>query len=107
MIPPKTIDVMDRHGGFTALVPTLQYVKKFATNDGKGFIGWERKMVEGTTLWRPGSILKKGTIGELISYDEKSFFQLNDAATMALYRIKGYRYKVAVWFDNLTGERIA
>ena len=107
MQPPEEINVLDQHGGFTALLLTKQYVKKFATKDGKGFLGWEQKMVDGDTLWQPGKVLKKNTTGKLISYDEKTFFQLNNDVTQAFYKVKGYRYKVVLWFDNQTGERIA
>lgn len=108
MKPPDETNILDKHGGFTALVPTKQYVKKFATTDGKGFLGWERKMIESDTLWRPGAVLKdKSPIGKLLSYNEKSFFQNNNDVTEAFYKVKGYRYKVVIWFNNQTGERIA
>jgi tRNA/tmRNA/rRNA uracil-C5-methylase (TrmA/RlmC/RlmD family) len=108
MQPPETINVLDKHGGFTILAPTLQYVKRFATIDEKSFQGWERKMVETNTLWRPASVLNgRSPIGKLISFNEESFFQNNNDVTQALYQVKGYRYKIVVWFDNKTKERIA
>ena len=86
MQPPETINVIDQHGGFTAITP---YCKSFGA------------------LWRPGPVLKHGTIGKLQSFDEKSFWQNNNNVTQAIYKVKGYRYPVACWFDNETGERIA
>ena len=84
MKPPEEINVLDKHNGFTAI--TTKY------ND---------------TLWRPGIILKGNTIGKLQYYSETSFYQLNNNVTRAVYKVKGYRYPVCLWFDNVTGERIA
>jgi hypothetical protein len=84
MRPPKKINVLDKNDGFTAV--TTKY---------------------GNTLWRSKFVLKDSTIGVLQSYDEKSFYQLNDDATQAVYKVKGYRYPILVWFDNLDGHRIA
>lgn len=91
MIPPDTLDVCD--------APNF-----------RGFCAITRL----GTLWRPESVLTEGkrtrgkpTIGTLKSYTERSFYQTNDDVTMATYKVKGYGYLVAVWFDNQTGERIA
>jgi predicted nucleotidyltransferase len=84
MQPPTTLDVLDEHGGFTAITTPC-----------------------GNTLWRPGAILKRGTEGTLVSFDRHSFYQTNNNVTQAIYRVPGYRYRVAVWFDNATGRRIA
>lgn len=83
MIPPSSINVLDKHNGFTAIT------------------------VRSNTLWRPGNILKKTTQGALIDYKENSFYQLNNDVTMARYKVAGYRYVVVCWFDNKTGNRIA
>ena len=82
MQPPQNLDVINQHGGFTAL-----------TSAG--------------TLWRPAAILKRGTAGTLQYFDEHSFYQTNDDVTRATYRVPGYGYPVIAWFDNQTGERIA
>ena len=89
MRPPESMNVIDSHGGFTAET--------------------HGKNIGTCTLWRPGRVLKHGTIGTLISgsVNEHSFFQINDDVTRAAYKVKGYRYPVIVWFDNKTGERIA
>jgi hypothetical protein len=91
--PPSPINVLDNHGGFTAVT--------------RG----------GNTLWRPGAILsqvlpgalglKRGTTGALQSFDPKSFYQTNNDVTKAIYKVPGYGYPVAVWFDNKTKMRIA
>jgi hypothetical protein len=81
MQAPNTLDVLDQHGGFMA---------------------WE----ESNTLWRPGSLLRKGTIGSLVE-TRASFWQNNSNVTEAIYKVPGYRYRVAVWFDNVTGRRLA
>jgi len=81
--PPAETNVLDRHGGFTM------------------------REDDGDTVWRPGHLLKKGTTGTLVSFDEKSFYQTNSNATCATYRVPGYRYPVLIWFDNATGDRIA
>ncbi|MFA5136961.1 MAG: hypothetical protein WC489_06270 [Patescibacteria group bacterium] len=84
MQPPVKINVLDKHGGFTAITTK-----------------------RGDTLWRPGKILKKSKTGVLLSFNEKSFYQLNNDVTEAIYKVPGYPYKVALWFDNKTGRRIA
>lgn len=85
MKPPKTINVLDEHSGFTAITTR-----------------------RGDTLWRPVAILRgRPSIGELVSYTEKSFYQNNNDVTYAKYKVNGYRCKVGVWFDNRTGRRIA
>ncbi len=83
MIPPKATNVTDRHGGFTAITTK-----------------------RGDTLWRPGKLLKT-SMGALVSYNQNSFYQSNNDVTMAIYKVRGYPYKVALWFDNKSGERIA
>lgn len=100
MIPPKKLNVLDRHGGYTS----LRRVK-----------GYERYdlhlncLVDGPpqwsgTCWRPGSRLSD-PMGTLVEYDEDSFYQSNNNCTMAIYRL-GRRY-AAVWFNNTTKERVA
>jgi hypothetical protein len=106
MQPPKTINVLDRHQGFTALTRTKVYEKEF-TPGTSNFVGWRKVSKETDTLWRPGSLLKRGTTGTLQEFDEHSFYQLNNNVTKAIYKVPGYAYRVAVWFDNATGERIA
>ena len=84
MKPPQTLDVLDRHGGFTI------------------------ETTNGDTLWRPGCALKeRDSLATLRDYDEHSFYQCNDDVTRARYRVRTYRYPVLAWFDNATGERIA
>lgn len=91
--PPKTINVRDRHGGCT-----------IETEKSRGPI--HEKV--GQTLWRPQSYLKE-SIGELIesSIDHKGFWQNHDNVTTAKYKVKGLRYPVVLWWDNVTGERYA
>ena len=91
MRPPDTLDVCDAPGAV------------------RGFCAVTR----GGTLWRHERVLTEGrrtagkpTTGTLFHFDEHSFFQLNDDVTEALYRVEGYPYVVALWFDNKTGERI-
>lgn len=83
---PQWLNVLDRHGGFTA--ETTKH---------------------GDTLRRPGAVLKKGTTGELIqgSVVPVTFFQQNNNVRKAKYKVPGYRYPVVVWFDNETNERVA
>lgn len=87
MLPPPTINVLDQHNGFTAVTTT-----------------------RGTTLWRPELVLRgHPPIGTLIRFDENSFYQNSPpgSVTKAIYKIKGYKYVVAIWFDNRTRRRIA
>ena len=85
MIPPQRISVMDNHSGFNAITTK-----------------------RGDTLWRPGNVLKRcSPIATLISYDTNSFFQNNNDVTKAIYKVKGYRYPIVLWFDNNTERRIA
>lgn len=87
MQPPDTLNVLDQHGGFTCETTG----PKSGTN----------------TLWRPGHVLKASTLGTLQSFNERSFWQVNDDVTRAVYKVRGYRYPVICWFDNKTGTRIA
>lgn len=80
--PAEEYDVLDQHGGFTA-------VTKLGT------------------LWRPGVVLKHGTIGKLVAVNHRSFYQNNNDVTQATYKVPGYGYRVVCWFDNKTGHRIA
>jgi hypothetical protein len=84
MKAPESLNVIDKHGGFTAITTK-----------------------RGDTLWRPGNVLKNGTVGKLTSSDERSFFQSNEDVTKAVYKVPGYKYQVAVWFNNKTGDRIS
>lgn len=99
MEPPQTINVLDRNAGFTAIARSKQYVR--VGN------GWKRRYRECETLWRPGSVLTRGTLGRLDEFNEKSFFQENNNVTKAIYKVAGYGYRIAIWFDNATRERIA
>jgi len=122
MQPPQTINVIDAHGGFTAITKSPQSIKiisdpvkgeREATSDDyqptliHPFVRWERVTREHDTLWRPAQLLKGQSIGELQEFDEHSFYQLNDDVTKAIYKVKGYGNRIAVWFDNATGKRIA
>lgn len=123
MLPPDEINVIDQHGGFTAITLGKQSVKIVLDSivgerearpgdyvNGKltrPFIRWESVMREQDTLWRPASLLKKTTIGTLQEYDVQSFYQTNDNVTKAIYKVDGYKYRVAIWFDNASGVRIA
>jgi hypothetical protein len=104
--PPETLNVLDQHNGFTAITRSPTHEKQFVPNT-TTFLGWRRVTRESGTLWRPGQMLKKGTTGTLQEFDEKSFYQLNNNVTKAIYKVPGYTCRVAVWFDNETGERIA
>lgn len=103
MKPPTNINVIDKHGGFTALTKSATYEKEYV---GSAFVGWRKVWRERDSLWRPGSLLAD-PVGELQEFNEKSFFQLNNNVTKAIYKVKGYPNRIAVWFDNETGERIA
>ena len=123
MQPPKELDVLDRHKGFTAITLAPTSVKivmgqqgereaKYPDDypDGKlapQFIRWDSVMRERDTVWRPGQLLRKTTIGTLQEFNEQSFYQNNNDVTQAIYKVPGYRFRIAVWFDNQTGERIA
>jgi hypothetical protein len=85
MLPPAKINVLDQHKGFTAVTTK-----------------------RGDTLWRPGLVLRGNQpIGTLIRFDEHSFFQNNNDVTKAVYKVKGYRYNIVIWFDNQSRRRIA
>jgi hypothetical protein len=85
MLPPPKINILDKIGGFTA-------------------------MTKGGTLYRGPSIakklLKKGSIGTLARFNERSFFQTNNHVTQATYDVPGYGYHAIIWFDNKTRRRI-
>ena len=106
MQPPAKLNVLDNHGGFTCeskspreVKQRMNFVERRRVHQGKLWIG--------DTLWRSGSILKGVSIGRLLDYDEHSFYQDNDDATQAVYRVQGYGYPVLVWFDNKSHKRIA
>lgn len=122
MQPPKTLNVIDAHGGFTAITKSPTHVKivldpvageredrpsDYQPTLIHPFVRWERATRERDTLWRPGQLLKRGTVGTLDEYNENSFYQTNNNVTQAIYRVPGYSNRVAVWFDNQTCERIA
>jgi hypothetical protein len=108
--PPDTLNVVDEHGGFTAVTMPRSWAshlreayrsgKYLNRNDG-------RSSINGDTLWRPWSLLKNTTTGRLVDHAPNSFYQDNDHVTVAIYKVPGYGYPVAVWFDNKTGKRIA
>ena len=104
MIPPKEINVIDKHNGFTAITKSPTYKKVFDEN-GK-FLKWEKVWQERDTLWRSSALLKGETIGVLQDYDENSFYQNNNDVTIAFYKVKGYCNRIVLWFNNKTGERI-
>jgi len=105
MKPPTTLNVLDRHGGVTAITRSRTYVKVF-TEGTSNFIGWRQEYHESGTLWRPGGLLVNPE-GVLQEFDENSFYQNNTDVTKAVYKCKSYPYRIAVWFDNETGRRIA
>ena len=87
--PPRTMNVVDRHGGFTA-------VTRGGTHN------------QTQTLWRPARAAPGGTRGTLVpgSVNHDDFYQNNQPVTSALYKLPKYSYKVKVWWKP-TGERIA
>lgn len=89
MLPPLYLEpFFDTHGGFTCETKG----KKSGT----------------ASLWRPPQALGKATPNAvLVSYKENSVYQNNNNVTAARYKVKGYRYPVLAWFDNLTLARIA
>lgn len=99
MIPPNEFNVLDGHNGFTAITLSPRYIKVDAcgrpiAEDGvcANLDHWEKVMRESNTLWRPASKLgKHSPIGSLVEYDEKSFYQLNNDVTKAVYKVSGYR----------------
>lgn len=113
MIPPKTVSILDRHGGATA--ETTKAHRPFPPGYDKSLAEHlnpprepEDKSKIGATLWRPGHTFTD-TTGTLIegSVNEKGFYQLNKNVTSAKYKVASYRYPIVTWWDNLTGERIA
>lgn len=99
--PPRQVNVLDQLGGFTAVTGvTKRYLSLHKGDEAAA-------TMRASTLWRPGHVLTKTTIGNLVASDPRSFYQRNHDVTKAIYKLKGYRYPVAVWFDNATGERIA
>lgn len=109
MIPPDELNVLDRHGGFTAESKMPYGLKGLSRMDFKARrdASTGARLYIGDTLWRPGRLLKRDTVGDLLDYDERSFYQRNDDVTIAVYRVPGYSYPVLAWFDNASGERIA
>jgi len=104
MLPPTHLNVLDKHGGFTAITKSPRYVKVCYSNG--AFKEWNKEWQECNTLWRPGNLLHDPT-GQLQEFDEESSYQLNYNTTKAIYKVKGYRFRIVVWFDNITGQRIA
>lgn len=109
--PPRFMNVLDNQGGFTAVTmprswaPHLKEERKR-----RGVLHKDPKYrtnINGQTIWRPGSLLKRSTTGELVDSSPRSFYQTNDDVTVAVYKVAGYQYPVVVWFDNKSGRRIA
>lgn len=118
MKPPSTLNVLDRHGGFTveskppmvAWRPGILDARERYKLQGRWDLEsrvQDGRLRMGNSLWRPGDVLKKSTQGKLLVWDDKSFFQNNNDVTLAIYRVPGYAFPVMVWFDNATGKRIA
>ena len=106
--PPEELNVLDRHGGFTEVTVPRSWASAIRAAGPLLRKSTEhRSGITGNTLWRPGGLLKKGTIGRLIDFATNSFYQMNNDVTVALYKVPGYAHPVAVWFDNATKERIA
>jgi hypothetical protein len=108
--PPDAINVLDQHGGFTAVTMPHSWAAhlKSAYRAGQYLnLDPRRSSVNGNTVWRPASLLKKGTTGKLVDFATNGFYQMNDSVTVAVYKVPGYAHPVAVWFDNATGKRIA
>jgi GNAT superfamily N-acetyltransferase len=125
--PPLTMDVIDGHGGFTALTSPAYRVSMLGlcsecggprTVDGREVVDLESGKIcqsetehrayplfDKNSLWRPASVLKQGTSGMLIAKRDGRFYQQNNNVVQALYAVPGYRYHVSVWFDKTTGER--
>lgn len=82
--PPTAVAVLDRHGGFTAI------------------------MRSGDSCWRPGSLAKRGTVGTLIdgSVKKDDFYQQIEPVVSALYKLPGYPYPIKIWW-HFDGRRIA
>jgi len=95
MTPPKEINVLDRHNGFTAI--TKRAYNRTTEKEA---------ILHGDTCWRPGGILRQSTVGTLRFYAPGNW-QGNKNVTIAIYRVPGYGYPVALWFDNETDKRIA
>lgn len=75
--PPNYMpSVLDKHGGFTAI------------------------MASGDSLWRPGALAKHGTDGRLVegSVKHDDFYQRHEPVVSALYRIPRYSYPVKIWW---------
>ena len=115
MKPPQTLNVIDRHGGFTIESKPpywwkgkrLDFSARRREGESRGAPPKRLRSLIGDSLWRPGQALRRGTRGELIAFDENAFYQTNDNVTLAVYHVPGYGYPVLVWFDNDTRERIA
>lgn len=109
--PPETLNVIDRHGGFTAVTMPRSWGSHLRDDWKRGIVlhkdGQRRTSINGQTLWRPGSLLKKTTIGRLVDSSPHGFYQTNNDVTVAIYKAPGYAHPIAVWFDNRTRERIA
>jgi hypothetical protein len=90
--PPGTMDVRDRHGGFTAITRGRSVRSGFGEN----------------ALWRPGDAAPRGTVGTLIPGTVKrdDFFQTERPVISARYCLPGYSYLVKVWWRP-DGTRIA
>ena len=107
--PPSQINVLDGHGGFTAVTQPGRHMSNMVpyTSVHERDVDLVVESLHGSSLWRPGHVLKKSNYGTLLGFNEKSFYQTNNDVTKAIYKVPGYRYPVAVWFDNKTGRRIA
>lgn len=79
---PQKYDVLDVHGGYTMLTRN------------------------GDTLWRPGRLLRRGSVGTLMATDPTAFYQNHNDVTKALYHMPGHRQPAVVWFCNRTGARV-
>lgn len=108
--PPRFMNVLDEHGGFTIATMPRSWAPHIREERKRHVLHKDpvhRTTINGQTTWRPGSVLKKSTTGELVDSSPRSFYQLNDDVTVAVYKVAGYGYPAIVWFDNKSGRRIA
>lgn len=101
--PPTTVNVIDPNSGFTAVTKARFHGRGKAPKFAEKPEAW----IGGQTLWGPYDVLRGETEGKLVVFKNDSFYQNDHDVTIALYKVKGYPYPIALWFSNRTGERVA
>jgi hypothetical protein len=108
MSAPEKFDVLDKHQGFLAVTgllgvagPSVTVANKLTAEELTQAVSYTNFNIR----WRPGSTLKKGTVGTKVAEAAEMRGDEMTGVTTVLYKVPGYRNLVLVWL-GMNGERL-